>query len=80
MEWINSQPWSTSIKEAAIQKQPAPGLKTTEVKRIMGAPLRVTKIRSPVKGRAEEHWFYAEGTVLIFHNGLLTKTDHVEAK
>lgn len=80
VEWINSQPWSTSIKEAAIQKQPAPGLKTTEVKRIMGAPLRVTKIRSPVKGRAEEHWFYAEGTVLIFHNGLLIKADRVEAK
>ena len=46
----------------------------------MGAPLRVTKIRSPVKGLAEEHWFYAEGTVLIFHNGLLIKTDRVEAK
>lgn len=80
VEWINSQPWSSSIKEAAIRKQAAPGLKTTEVKRIMGAPLRVTKLRSPVKGLAEEHWFYAGGTVLIFHNGLLTKTDHVEAK
>ena len=80
VEWINSQPWSTAIKEAAIRKQPAPGLKTTEVKRIMGAPLRVTKIRSPVKGLAEEHWIYAGGTVLIFHNGLLIKTDQVEAK
>ena len=80
VEWINSQPWSTAIKEAAIRKQPAPGLKTTEVKRIMGAPQRVTKIRSPVKGLAEEHWIYAGGTVLIFHNGLLIKTDQVEAK
>jgi hypothetical protein len=80
VEWINAQPWSSAIKEAAIRKQPAPGLKTTEVKRIMGAPLRVTKIRSPVKGLTEEHWIYAGGTVLIFHNGLLIKTDQVEAK
>ncbi|MGH7853722.1 MAG: hypothetical protein ACREP3_09800, partial [Candidatus Binatia bacterium] len=80
VEWINSQPWSSAIKQAAIRKQPTPGLKTTEVKRIMGAPLRVTELRTPVKGLAEEHWFYAGGTVLIFHNGLLTKTDHVEPK
>jgi hypothetical protein len=78
VEWINSQPWSTAIKEAAIRKQPAPGLKTTEVKRIMGPPMRATKLRTPVKGLAEEHWFYTGGTVLIFHNGLLTKTDQVK--
>ena len=78
VEWINSQPWSAVIKEAAIRKQPAPGLKTTEVKRIMGPPMRVTKLRTPVKGLAEEHWFYTGGTVLIFHNGLLTKTDQVK--
>jgi hypothetical protein len=80
VEWINSQPWSASVKEAAIQRRPPAGLKTSEVRRIMGAPLRVTKLRTPVKGLSEEHWFYAGGTVLIFHNGLLTKTDHVEAK
>ena len=68
------------LKRQRLENKPAPGLKTTEVKRIMGAPLRVTKLRTPVKGLAEEHWFYAGGTVLIFHNGLLTKTDHVEAK
>ena len=80
VEWINSQPWSPAVKEAAIRRQPPSGLKTAEVRRVMGAPLRVTKLRAPVKGLAEEHWFYAGGTVLIFHNGLLTKTDHVEAK
>jgi hypothetical protein len=80
VEWINSQPWSGTVKEAAIRKQPVPGLKTNEVKRIMGAPLRVNKLRAPVKGLAEEHWFYPGGAVLIFHNGLLTKTDRVEAK
>lgn len=76
--WINAQPWSAAVKEAAIKKQPVAGLKTTEVKRVMGSPLRVTKLRTPTKGLAEEHWFYSGGTVLIFHNGLLTKTDKVE--
>jgi hypothetical protein len=80
VEWINSQPWPAAVKESAIRRQPAPGLKTNEVKRIMGPPLRVNKLRGTIKGLAEEHWFYSGGTVLIFHNGLLTKTDHVEAK
>ena len=80
VEWIRSQPWSAAVKEAAIGKQPAPGLKTSEVKRVMGPPLRIAKLRSPTKGLAEEHWFYAGGSVLIFHNGLLTRTDKVEKK
>ena len=80
VEWINSQPWSGAIKEAAIRKQPAPGLTTAEVKKIMGDPLRITKTRTPVKGLAEEHWFYADDTVLIFHNGLLIKRDIVRRK
>jgi hypothetical protein len=75
--WINSQPWSAAVKEAAIKKQPTPGLKTTEVKRILGTPLRITKLRGPSKV-AEEHWVYPGGSVLIFHNGLLSKVDHVE--
>ncbi len=80
VEWINSQPWAAAIKEAAIKRQPVPGLRTTEVKQIMGAPLRVTTLRTPVKGLNEEHWFYTGGTVLIFHNGLLIRTDRVETK
>ena len=80
VEWINSQPWAATVKEAAIRKQPIPGLKTTEVKQIMGAPLRVTTIRTPVKGLNEEHWLYTGGTVLIFYNGLLARIDRVEAK
>jgi hypothetical protein len=77
--WINSQPWSATVKEAAIKKQPTPGLKTTEVKKILGAPLRITKFRGASKV-AEEHWFYQGGSVLIFQNGLLSKIDHVEKK
>jgi hypothetical protein len=79
VEWINSQPWSAPVKQAAIKKQATPGLKTTEVKKILGAPLRVTKLRGPSKV-AEEQWLYSDGSVLIFHNGLLSKVDHVEKK
>jgi len=79
IEWINAQPWSAAVKAAAIKKQPTPGLKTSEVKRILGAPLRVTKSRGPAKA-AEEQWFYSGGSVLIFHNGLLSKVDRVEKK
>jgi hypothetical protein len=74
VDWINSQPWSAQVKQAAINKQPTPGLNTAEVKRILGEPRRVTKLRGPTKTN-EEHWFYPDGTVLIFSNGLLSRTE-----
>jgi hypothetical protein len=77
--WIQSQPWAPQIKEAAIRKQPMPGLNTGEVKHILGPPMRVTKLRAPSKVD-EEHWFYKDGSVLIFRNGLLTKVDKLEKK
>lgn len=77
--WIQSQPWAPQVKEAAIRKQPLPGLNSGEVKRILGAPMRVTKLRGPSKVD-EEHWFYKDGSVIIFHNGLLTKVDKLEKK
>jgi hypothetical protein len=79
VEWIKSQPWSAAVKEAAIKRQPLPGLKTTEVKKVMGPPLRMTKLRGPSKV-AEEHWFYRGGSVLIFHNGLLSRIENVQKK
>ena len=79
VEWIRAQPWSAAVKEAAIKKQPVPGLTTSEVQKVLGPPLRVTKLRGPSKV-AEEHWFYAGGSVLIFHNGLLSKIDNVQKK
>lgn len=79
VEWIKSQPWSPAVKEAAIRKQPPPGLRTGEVKRVLGSPMRVTKLRTPSKV-SEEHWFYKDGSVLIFHNGLLTRIDNIEKK
>ena len=74
VDWINSQPWSPQVKQAAIKKQPTPGLNTGEVKRVMGAPRRVTKLRGTGK-TSEEHWFYPDGLVLIFNNGLLSRLD-----
>jgi hypothetical protein len=77
LEWIKSQPWSTAVKAAAIRKQPTPGLKTGEVRQVLGAPTRVSKTRTTSK-LAEERWFYPDGTVLIFHNGLLSSTEKKE--
>ena len=77
--WIQSQPWAPPIKEAAIRKQPTPGLNTSEIKRVLGPPTRITKLRAPSKV-AEEHWFYKDGSVLVFYNGLLAKVDKVENK
>jgi hypothetical protein len=74
VEWIQTQPWSPVVKQAAIKRHPTPGLTTSEVKRVMGEPQRVTKLGGPVK-LAEEHWFYADGSVLIFHNELLSKIE-----
>lgn len=75
--WIQAQPWSPIVKQAAIKKQPTPGLNTGEVKRVLGDPQRITELRGPIKV-AEEHWFYPDGRVLIFHNGLLSKVDKIE--
>jgi hypothetical protein len=67
------------VKQAAINKQPTPGLNTGEVKRVMGAPRRVTKVRGLSK-TSEEHWFYPDGLILIFNNGLLSRIDKSQTK
>jgi hypothetical protein len=79
LEWIKSQPWSPAVKAAAIRKQPTPGLKTGEVRQVLGAPTRVSKTRGTSKV-AEERWFYPDGTILTFHNGLLSSTEKKENK
>jgi len=79
LEWIKSQPWSAAVKAAAIKKQPTPGLNGAEVKRVLGAPTRVSHIRGTTKV-AEERWFYADGSVLTFHNGLLSSVEKRENK
>ena len=77
--WIQAQPWSPAIKEAAIKKQPIPGLTTNEIKNVLGSPSRVTKVRGPVH-IAEEQWLYPDGSLLIFHNGLLNRVERRENK
>jgi hypothetical protein len=79
LEWIKAQPWSPAVKAAAIKKQPTPGLKTGEVRQVLGEPNRVSKTRGTTKV-AEERWFYPDGTVLTFHNGLLSSTEKKENK
>jgi len=79
IEWIKAQPWSPAIKEAAIKKQPIPGLNTNEIKNVLGQPSRVTKVRGPIKA-AEEHWLYPDGSLLIFQNGLLIRVERKESR
>jgi hypothetical protein len=79
VEWIRAQPWSPAVKEAAIKRQPVPGLTSSEIKHVLGAPSRVTKVQGPIKV-AEEQWLYPDGSVLIFHNGLLSKVERKETK
>jgi hypothetical protein len=79
LEWIKAQPWSPAVKQAAIRKQPTPGLKTGEVRQVLGEPTRVSKTRGTSKV-AEEQWFYPDGTILTFHNGLLSSTEKKENK
>jgi hypothetical protein len=79
LEWIQAQPWSQAVKQAAIQRRPVPGMKTGEVNKILGKPTRVTRIQAPQRF-GEEHWFYADGSVLIFQNGLLIRIEPKEKK
>jgi len=85
VEWIQSRPWSQPIKEAAIQRRPVPGMNTEEVKKVLGEPLRVItvtgvpktanrKVHAPQRF-AEEHWFYRDGSVLIFQNKQLARIE-----
>lgn len=79
VDWIQAQPWSPAIKEAAIKKQPIPGLNTSEIRNVLGQPSRVTKVRGTSKV-AEEQWFYPDGSVLIFQNGLLNRVERQQSK
>jgi hypothetical protein len=72
IEWIHSQPWSAAVKESAIKGQAVPGMTTGEVKKVVGDPRRVSRIKGP-QHSSEEHWFYPDGTLLIFRNGALNR-------
>jgi len=74
VEWIRSQPWSQAVKDAAIKKQVVSGMKTNEVKKVLGNPTRVSRIKGP-QAISEEQWFYPNGNVLVFNNGLLSRVE-----
>jgi hypothetical protein len=71
IEWIEAQPWPRSVKEAAIKRQVIPGMNGGEVKKVLGNPIRVSKVKAQLNV-AEEHWFYSDGSTAIFHNGLFS--------
>jgi hypothetical protein len=70
LSWIESQPWSRAVKDAAVKKQPVIGMTAGEISKVLGSPKRTVKVRGAQR-QAEEHWFYPDGEVLIFRNRLL---------
>jgi hypothetical protein len=74
VEWIQAQPWSRAIKEAAIKRQVIGGMNGGEVKKILGNPIRVRKMKAQLNV-AEEHWLYADGSTAVFLNGLLNRIE-----
>jgi hypothetical protein len=72
--WIHSQPWSAAVKESAIKGRAVPGMTVDEVKKVVGDPRRVSRIRGP-QHSSEEQWFYTDGTLLIFRNGALNRLE-----
>lgn len=79
VDWIQAQPWSPIVKQAAIKRQATPGLTSAEVKRVLGAPKRTAKRRG-VASVTEERWFYPDGSILTFQNGLLTGVERPSNK
>jgi hypothetical protein len=74
IQWIQNQPWSAAVKESAIRGQAVPGMTAGEVKKVAGDPRRVSRIKGP-QHWTEEHWFYPDGTLLIFRNGALNRIE-----
>ena len=72
--WIHSQPWSAAVKESAIKRQAVTGMTVGEAKKVLGDPRRVSRVRAP-QNVTEEHWFYPDGSVLIFRNGALNRIE-----
>ncbi len=79
VEWIQAQPWSRAVKEATIKRQPVLGLSVAEVKKALGDPIRAVKSKGQQR-LTEEQWFYPDGSVLIFINGLLSRVEATKKK
>jgi hypothetical protein len=72
--WIQAQPWPRNVKEAAVKRQVMGGMSTGEVKQILGKPVRVSKVKAQFNN-PEEHWLYADGSTIVFQNGLLSRIE-----
>jgi hypothetical protein len=72
--WIQAQPWPRNIKEAAIKRQVLPGMNAAEVKKILGNPMRVSRVKTQLNV-VEEHWLYADGSTAVFLNGLFNRIE-----
>ena len=85
LAWIKAQRWPPAVKEAAIKKQPTPGLTSGEIRQVLGPPVKISKVGGLVAPRGptqvkEEHWYYADGRVLWFRNNILSKVEESRAK
>ena len=72
--WIQAQPWPRNVKEAAIKRQVMGGMSAGEVRQILGKPVRVSKFKAQFNV-AGENWLYADGSTVVFHNGLLVRVE-----
>lgn len=70
--WIQKQPWSPEVKEAALKGHAVIGMNTQEVKGVKGDPERMIKVKGD-RYAAKEQWIYGDGSVLVFINGQLTE-------
>ncbi len=71
---IRAQPWPENIKQAAIKKQPALGMRASEVRVVLSKPKKITRLtqRSRAGGNVEQ-WIYEHGPILTFTDGVLTQ-------
>ena len=74
VEWIQAQPWPRNVKEAAIKRQVLGGMNGGEVKKILGNPVRVSRVKAQLNV-VEEHWLYADGSTAVFINGLYNRLE-----
>ena len=72
--WIQAQPWPRNVKEAAIKRQVMGGMSTGEVRQILGKPVRVSKMKAGFNV-TEEQWLYADGSTIVFQNGILSRIE-----
>jgi hypothetical protein len=75
--WIEAQPWSRAVKDAAVKKRPVLGMTAGEISKVLGTPRRSVKVHGAQRFN-EEHWFYPDGEVLVFRNGLLREVKKQE--